>query len=182
MFTQRHINPMLNNWLDQLLDYNFDVVHMPGILNILPDQISRLFDADPLPVVAPRLFEISLNPDVTLVNPIAIETFGLDTGGECPAESTRPSLIERAHLLGHFGFNAVTKALILNGTTWPSFREDVKQHVSSCLQCQRFNIGKSGFHPLKSISASLPFDHVAIDLKQLPTSGDGYNYILSSIS
>jgi hypothetical protein len=31
MFTQRHVNPMLNNWLDQLLDYNFDVVHMPGI-------------------------------------------------------------------------------------------------------------------------------------------------------
>jgi hypothetical protein len=24
---------------------------------------------------------------VTLVNPIAIETFGLDTGGECPADN-----------------------------------------------------------------------------------------------
>jgi hypothetical protein len=37
---------------------------------------------------------------------------------------------------------------------------------------------KTGVHPLNSISASLPFDHVAIDLKQLPTSPEGYNYIL----
>jgi hypothetical protein len=127
---------------------------MPGILNILPYQISRLFDADPLPLVAPRLFALSPNPDDTPVNPIAIETFGLDTGGDCPAASTRPLLIERAHLLGHFGSTAVTKALILNGTTWPSFREDLKRHVFTCLQCKRFNIGKNGFHPLKSISAS----------------------------
>jgi hypothetical protein len=46
LFTQRHVNPMLNNWLDQLLDYNFSIVHLPGVMNVLPDQLSRLFDAD----------------------------------------------------------------------------------------------------------------------------------------
>jgi hypothetical protein len=48
------------------------------------------------------------------------ECMASNTGGGCPAESTRPRLIERAHLLVYFRSNAVTKALILNGKTWPS--------------------------------------------------------------
>jgi transposase InsO family protein len=158
---------MLNNWLDQLLDYNFTIIHMPGVLNILPDKISRLYDADPLPEVPPRLF----------TGEVLVETLDPEHG-DPPPMSARSGLISRAHLMGHFGSAAIIKALIINRTTWPLFRQDVQRHVSSCLECQRFNIGKHGFHPLKTISAALPFDHVAIDLKQLPASAAGYNYIL----
>jgi transposase InsO family protein len=80
--------------------------------------------------------------------------------------------------MGHFGSTAIIKALITNGTTWTNFRQDVTQHVAACLPCQRYNIGKHGFHPLTTISAKLPFDHVAMDLKQLPTFRAGFNYIL----
>jgi hypothetical protein len=44
--------------------------------------------------------------------------------------------------------------------------------------CQRFNIGKQVFHPLSTISASLPWDHIAIDLKEMPKSKPGYCYYL----
>src|SRR3990167_470739 len=38
---------------------------------------------------------------------------------------------------------------------------------------------KKGFHPLKSIEAELPMDHIGIDLAgPLPTTEDGYNYVL----
>src|SRR5262249_11983552 len=36
-----------------------------------------------------------------------------------------------------------------------------------------------GFHPLKSIHAELPLDHIAVDLAgPFPTSADGSNYLL----
>lgn len=34
---------MMINWFDTLLDYDFGVVHLPGIKNVLPDALSRLF-------------------------------------------------------------------------------------------------------------------------------------------
>ena len=37
---------MMNNWLDTILDYNFAVIHLKGIDNVLPDRLSRLFPVD----------------------------------------------------------------------------------------------------------------------------------------
>jgi hypothetical protein len=41
--TQPRLNAMLESWHDQLCEYDFTVVHRPGIHNILPDALSRLF-------------------------------------------------------------------------------------------------------------------------------------------
>lgn len=41
--TQRHMNSMLVKWQDILLNYNFEVIHIKGIHNLLPDILSRLF-------------------------------------------------------------------------------------------------------------------------------------------
>ena len=60
---------------------------------------------------------------------------------------------------------------------WPTIRVDALKLIRGCLQCARYNIQKRGFHPLKSITAQLPFDHVAIDLAKLPLSSDGYRYL-----
>jgi len=46
------------------------------------------------------------------------------------------------------------------------------------LECLRFNVGRTGFHPLSLVTASLPFDHIAFDLIQLKTSVSGFNFIL----
>jgi hypothetical protein len=65
MFTQTHTNPMLDGWLDTLLNYQFSVTHYPGSTNILSDALSRLCpDALRLPQVGPdsqpiRLFRLS---------------------------------------------------------------------------------------------------------------------------
>ncbi|KAI8982368.1 hypothetical protein BDF20DRAFT_1000335 [Mycotypha africana] len=42
LHTQPIANSMMINWLDTLLDYDFTVIHRPGIQNILPDRLSRL--------------------------------------------------------------------------------------------------------------------------------------------
>ncbi|ORZ36025.1 hypothetical protein BCR44DRAFT_47291 [Catenaria anguillulae PL171] len=41
---------MLEHWLDELLESDFEVEHLPGVLNVLPNCLSRLYsvgDSDP---------------------------------------------------------------------------------------------------------------------------------------
>ena len=45
LHTQNYTNTMMNNWLDTMLDYNFEVIHLKGI-DVLPDRLSRLFPVD----------------------------------------------------------------------------------------------------------------------------------------
>ena len=49
LFTQKDLNPMMQMWIDDLLDMPFDLVHLPGIKNVLPDILSRLYASTPLP-------------------------------------------------------------------------------------------------------------------------------------
>ena len=48
IFTQKHTNAMINNWLETLLAFDFSIVHRPGIVNVLPDKLSRFYDCDPV--------------------------------------------------------------------------------------------------------------------------------------
>ncbi|CEP08661.1 hypothetical protein, partial, partial [Parasitella parasitica] len=41
--TQKHANSMMLNWFDYIQDFNFDVVYLPGVDNVLADRLSRLF-------------------------------------------------------------------------------------------------------------------------------------------
>lgn len=49
LHTQKHSNSMMIKWLDTILDYDFKVVYIKGIDNILPDALSRLYPpVDPI--------------------------------------------------------------------------------------------------------------------------------------
>ena len=37
--------PAMQQWLDVILDYKFDIVHCPGITNVLADSLSRMYEA-----------------------------------------------------------------------------------------------------------------------------------------
>jgi hypothetical protein len=43
MFTQTHTNPLIEGWFETLMDFQFDISHCPGVENVLPDALSRLF-------------------------------------------------------------------------------------------------------------------------------------------
>jgi hypothetical protein len=43
LFTQMHTNHIIENWLETLLSYSFDIVHIPGFKNIAPDTLSRRY-------------------------------------------------------------------------------------------------------------------------------------------
>ena len=43
LHTQRVANLMMIAWMDTILQYDFKIVHLPGVSNVLPDVLSRLF-------------------------------------------------------------------------------------------------------------------------------------------
>ncbi len=94
-----------------------------------------------------------------------------------PPVADRPGLVEAAHSAGHWGSTLVYKRLWNQGLFWPGMKIDCTNHCSRCLDCLRFNTGKFGYHPAQPIEARLPNDHAAVDLAQLPTSVNGYNYV-----
>jgi hypothetical protein len=122
--SQRELNAMLSKWFDTLLDYNFDVVHLLGMDNVLPDALSRLFPT------AKDLGEGNHgseeeNSNITLTENSeklmrAIQKMQLEENTlEPPTEKERQQLLEKAHLFGHFGAEAVVKAAHNNGIHWP---------------------------------------------------------------
>jgi hypothetical protein len=159
--TQKIANQMMLNWLEELLELDFTVVHLPGIQNVLPDAISRIYDQDNLPQLSNIIIQDIRDKD---------------------AEETRPDLreeiLKRAHLMGHFGHDAMVAAILEQGHFWLTLKKDALELLKSCITCQRYNIAKMGFHPLKTISAALPLDHLAIDLKEYTISSSGNKYCL----
>lgn len=87
-------------------------------------------------------------------------------------------LIERAHLMGHFGAAAMAKAIQNDGFSWSGIKDECQREVLKCMPCQRYNIGRHGYHPLKNLKALMPFDHVTIDLKEMTKSKRNNTYYL----
>lgn len=73
----------------------------------------------------------------------------------------------------------MVKAIHDEHITWPRLAEECTAWVKACPECQRNNIVKKGYHPLKPIHAQLPGDHMAIDLAgPFPRTTDGERYML----
>ena len=45
IFLSSKLSPALQQWLDVLLDYTFEIRHRDGILNVIPDTLSRMYGA-----------------------------------------------------------------------------------------------------------------------------------------
>lgn len=214
MFSQRHTNHMLEKWLNILLDYTFDVVHIEGLKNVLPDRLSRLFE--PLEENQTSLVEGN-QPDYYmpyLKNMAMTDSFNLKKQNnpiinkfvsDCPKandrklfyiqsdqailpdrvvpdEKDRRILLSEAHdEIGHYGAEQIVKRLHTDGFHWPKLMNDAIEFVRQCDQCQKHNIVRRGYSPLKSIYAYVPGDHWAIDLGQGPTTiknDSGASYFL----
>jgi hypothetical protein len=189
--SQRDLNAMLSKWFDTLLDYNFDVVHLPGIDNVLPDALSRLFptgkdlgegntdDTDQIRV------DYAANKDQTSLLKLtrAVQKMQLENEYLAPpTEEERRTTLEKAHLFGHFGAEAIVKAVHNNGMHWTNIKKEALALVQKCIPCQRFNIVKTGYNPHRPVHAELPGDHWAIDLAgELPLTKRKNCYLLIMI-
>ncbi|OBQ32094.1 MAG: hypothetical protein AN485_22425 [Anabaena sp. MDT14b] len=64
MLEQKRLSDMLERWLDEILEFDFTISHIPGILNVLPDCLSRLYAAPERSFLgtAPLIGVLSLPP------------------------------------------------------------------------------------------------------------------------
>jgi transposase InsO family protein len=171
---------MMINWLDTLLDYDFQIIHRPGIQNILPDALSRLFAPENTLEGGKSTSKTIITSRITRSNgSTMVSRMMMPADLVTPAPEERQKLLLDTHLEGHRGAQAIVTALHSDGIHWTKLKEDALEIVRQCPDCQKFNVAKHGFHPLTSIYADAPWDHICIDTAgPLPTSLQGNNYIL----
>lgn len=158
LFTQKHLNNMIIGWYDTIMRYNFDIVHVPGIKNTMSDALSRTEEVSLATLSIAHLLRDKTEP----------ETY-----------DAKADMIHKAHRFGHFGQDAIFKKILNEGFWWKGIREETREHIADCTDCQRYNIGSKEFHPLRSVVADLPWDHVAGDLvTPLPLSPEGCDTLL----
>ena len=162
-------NRMISNWADELLEYNFTVVHIPGIKNILPDALSRIFYNSVMMVES-----LHEKPYVELKRFIKERFNKID-----PSIIDRESILTKEHIINHQGADQLFKQIFHNGFYWDTLRADCEKLVSNCRECLSFNVTRKGYHPLTAITAKYPFDHIAIDLfGPFKPSENGYTFVL----
>lgn len=203
----RPLHPTLANWVNEIMEYDFTVTHVPGYQNVLPDHLSRLYaksDAWGVPNTiassqsAPRLKPVSTAasalgmssssssmPALSALSPAQQLTTDREElmrllGKEIvTSPDLRTETIRQVHAEGHYGIKTVVEKIYHDlHRWWPEMHKDVAAQIGACASCQKYTVSKRGFHPLRSPEAALPGDWWQIDLIHLPTSVNGYSYIL----
>ncbi|CEP12319.1 hypothetical protein [Parasitella parasitica] len=90
-----------------------------------------------------------------------------------PPIEDRKAILLSAHVFGHFGSKSIVKAIHNDGLHRPNLLTDAVEMVKSCIQCQKHNITKRGYNPLRPIYSYILGDDWSIDLAELPMSENG---------
>ena len=181
LHTQRIANPMMINWFDIILNYTFNVVHLPGLQNVLPDNLSRLFTPSE-PLEGGSDIKITALRKSTSDNPHVFKMTNRKTPKDMmtPPDTDRKAELEAAHLkVGHAGAEHIVRYLqYYQGLSWGSILQDAVKTVSSCPECMKYNIAKKGYNPLRPVYAYIPGDAWGMDLASFnKTSTSGNNYL-----
>ena len=117
--TQPHLNAMMQNWYDEVRAYDFDAIHRPGIHNILPDRLSRLYPqpkaegggASGKPADNKHNARKPAQPRITVrkaTTTLATDQRPLYTK---PPSDQRPDIIRRHRHRGHLGVKTTADSL-----------------------------------------------------------------------
>lgn len=95
-------------------------------------------------------------------------------------EEQKKELLEKSHLLGHYGITAMEQVIHEEYQMhWKGLRKDIENYVKNCSKCRVFNLGKHVFHPPKNHTAKSVGDHWVFDLGTFDiTTPRGNNFIL----
>lgn len=95
-----------------------------------------------------------------------------------PRITQRQLIMERMHLLGHFGAEATYNRL-RERYYWKTMMSDVKDMVDRCQNCHMYKSKPKVEHPAKALEVLGLGDRVGIDLTfGLPETADGYKGLL----
>ena len=194
LFTQTPINEHFVDYFDTLLRHSFEIRHLSGLQNVLPDFLSRLYhsdnqsdgaDGDISPKVYKQRKGFSLTNAVnrgTSFKPKSVEQYTNNKATRLVAfaqathkfseqnyvivpEADRKTLLKETHNeSGHFGADNIVKSIRNQNMNWSGILQDAIDIVSGCPTCTKFNIKKKGYSPSRSVYCYLPGDGYVMDL------------------
>ena len=194
LFTQTPINEHFVDYFDTLLRHSFEIRHLSGLQNVLPDFLSRLYysdnqadraDGNNSSKVHKQRKGFSLTNAVnkgTSFKPKSIEHYTNNKSTRLVAfaqathkfseqnyvivpEADRKTLLKEIHNeSGHFGADNIVKSIRNQNMNWSGILQDAIDIVSSCSTCAKFNIKKKGYSPSRSVYCYLPGDGYVMDL------------------
>ena len=145
--------PKCQRWSLRLQEFDFTIIHSPGVTMGGPDFISRL-KSQRVCVSATPTGEDEIDTDV---------------------------VIEIYHngIVGHMGINATHRRLLAAGFRWVKMIEDIEAFVRRCPTCQKMRHGRENFSAqLKTVERFQPFQCVAADFfGPFPKDEDGNQFI-----
>ena len=186
MYLNKSNKYMILDWLHFILEFDFYIVHRKGVTNVLPDKLSRLYEepgdekeeSDDSVVFDVHDLEVESEKPEGLSNMMR-EMIKEVAGKEEPPDEKKKELVVEKHRESHIGGQGLFQALFRDGYYWKGMRKMCEEVARGCEAYLKYNVGRAGFHPISPVTATLPFDHIAIDLAgPLPTSESGFNYIL----
>ena len=203
MFNSINTNRTLANWLFDLLHFDFEVYHIPGIDNQAADTGSRIPRAlsrlDSFEEFIKTLQSAELAGSFRSIASAHFNSSELGGEGDsigktcdgiaCSLRKVKLTtldeaeaqfrMIESIHKQGHFGIQAVRNRMEALGHSWPKMIDQIKTIVGSCNACQMWNYSrKKVFHPLRGINTKWPMDHLQMDLITSITPNKHYKYLL----
>ena len=188
--------------------YDFDIIHIPGKLNVVPDALSRCATANSIMISDEQVWR-----DHQARDPFCNETIRQITscssseaqertnlGGFYISEdgilvlgssssiprivvpsSLKEVILAQEHSIptaGHQGVNR-TVARVAVSYFWVGWRRDVADYVNACKICQQAKDPQPRHRPHMHVTSTGPNDLVAMDLQgPLVLSQDGNKYIL----
>lgn len=170
----KELNAMLTGWHETIMSYDFKVEYRPGVMNVLPDHLSRLF---PQPMQDKHRADEN---NIVMAYMHVWQGLGKESShSTISSKSRQQDILKRVHSLGHLGANAMVRSIHADEMTWPKLVDDCLAWVKRCPDCQKYNIARKGYHPLQAINAKMPGDHMAVDLTgPFPVTERGNVYLL----
>jgi hypothetical protein len=171
MYSNRMRNRYLTGCWDVIQDYEFEIIHIPGLINTMADALSRAY---------PHLWGINYTTnDKRTVDIDGCDKHEVMLNIIQSIPQDKRDLIDKYHNFGHFGAKCTVGLLRDHDHTWTGMYNDVKNVIDNCTICQRWTITKRTFESLRHVTANLPFDHIQVDLlTNLGSTPRGHQYCL----
>ena len=156
-------NRVVLDWINIFTDFDFETRFKRGILNVLPHQLSHMYDmlqldfgrGENLGDVEMGLLERGVKQVGSMVAVARGVGSGFDQSTkkfiqeklskEAPPVEERLKLVADTHKQSHMGSKMLFKMLWEDGFFWDSMWSDCEKEVAKCCPCQVFNVGRCGF-------------------------------------
>ena len=139
------------SWYDYLSQFQFEIQHISGKENELPDCLSRLYQKD-----------LDKEQENCQVNVINIE-----------------EEIEKIHAMGHYGVNNMVKLLKLRNIKFKNMKKYCADYIRGCSVCQEWSNSIPQFSPINPVFSNGIWHRIAVDLVgPMPPNDEEFSFLL----